>query len=87
MICSKKAKKLVGAVGIHTREDKILIFNAKALLLGTGKCSRPYPSLTPGWMFNDGHGGIQTGGQPGNPTGGKSWSARKKVTVPRGCSG
>ena len=50
-----------GAVGVHTREDKIIVYNAKALLLGTGKCSRLYPSLTPGWMFNDGHGGCQTG--------------------------
>ena len=57
----KEGKKLLGAVGLHTREDKILIFNAKSVLLGTGKCSRLYPSLTPGWMFNDGHGGTQTG--------------------------
>jgi succinate dehydrogenase/fumarate reductase flavoprotein subunit len=54
-------KKVVGAVGIHTRKDKIFIFNAKAVVLGTGKCSRLYPSLTPGWLFNDGHGGTQSG--------------------------
>ena len=50
-----------GACGIHTREDKVFVFKAKAVLLATGKCSRLYPSLTPGWMFNDPHGGVQTG--------------------------
>jgi len=53
--------QVVGAVGTHTRENKILVFEAKAVVLGTGKCSRLYPALTPGWMFNDGHGGTQTG--------------------------
>lgn len=57
----KKGNTIVGAAGIHTREDKIMVFNAKAVLLGTGKCSRLYPSLTPGWIFNDGHGGSQSG--------------------------
>ena len=33
----------------------------KAVILAAGKCSRLYPSLTPGWMFNDLHGGVQTG--------------------------
>lgn len=50
-----------GAIGIHTREDKVIVFKAKAVILATGKCSRLYPSLTPGWMFNDPHGGVQTG--------------------------
>jgi succinate dehydrogenase/fumarate reductase flavoprotein subunit len=57
----KQNGRIVGAIGVHTREEKILIFEAKAVVLGTGKCSRLYPSLTPGWMFNDGHGGTQTG--------------------------
>jgi succinate dehydrogenase/fumarate reductase flavoprotein subunit len=56
-----EGKKIAGAVGIHTREDKLLVFQANAVLLGTGKCSRLYPSLTPGWIFNDGHGGTQSG--------------------------
>lgn len=55
------SKGITGAIGIHTREDKIIIFRAKTVVLGTGKCSRLYPSLTPGWMFNDPHGGVQTG--------------------------
>ncbi len=57
----KENGKLAGAIGCHTREDKLIVFEAKAVVLGTGKCSRLYPSLTPGWMFNDGHGGTQTG--------------------------
>lgn len=57
----KEGDTIVGALGIHTREDKIFVFQAKSVVLGTGKCSRLYPCLTPGWMFNDPHGGVQTG--------------------------
>jgi len=55
------ANGVIGAIGAHTRENKVIVFQAKAVILGTGKCSRLYPSLTPGWMFNDPHGGVQTG--------------------------
>ena len=57
----RQGDSIVGAVGVHTRENKVYVFQAKAVLLGTGKCSRLYPGLTPGWMFNDPHGGVQTG--------------------------
>ncbi len=57
----KEGSKIVGAVGVKTREDKIVVINAKAVVLGTGKCSRLYQSLTPGWIMNDGHGGTQSG--------------------------
>jgi succinate dehydrogenase/fumarate reductase flavoprotein subunit len=57
----RNAHGVVGAVGAHTREDKVIVFKARAVILGTGKCSRLYPGLTPGWMFNDPHGGVQTG--------------------------
>ncbi|MCF8106753.1 MAG: FAD-binding protein [Desulfohalobiaceae bacterium] len=57
----QKNGTVVGALGIDTRQDKVYIFQAKAVLLGTGKCSRLYPPLTPGWLFNDPHGGTQTG--------------------------
>lgn len=53
--------RVIGAVGIHTREDKLIIFEAKSVILGTGKCSRLYPPLTPGWLSNDPHGGSQSG--------------------------
>jgi len=57
----RSSNVVIGAMGVHTREEKIVLFKAKAVILGTGKCSRLYPSLTPGWMFNDPHGGVQTG--------------------------
>ena len=53
--------KVIGAIGTHTREDKLFIFEAKSIVLGTGKCSRLYPPLTPGWLSNDPHGGTQSG--------------------------
>ncbi len=53
--------RVVGAVGVHTREGKVITFDTKSVVLGTGKCSRLYPPLTPGWLFNDPHGGSQSG--------------------------
>ena len=58
----RNSNRVIGAIGTHTREEKLLIFEAKAVVLGTGKCSRLYPPLTPGWLFNDPHGGSQSGG-------------------------
>lgn len=43
---------VTGALGIDTREDKILEFKAKSIILGTGSCTRLYPGPTPGWMVN-----------------------------------
>jgi succinate dehydrogenase/fumarate reductase flavoprotein subunit len=42
----------VGAIGIHTREDRLFLFQSKAVILGTGTVARLYPGLTPGWMSN-----------------------------------
>ncbi len=39
-----------GALGLHTREDKLMIFRAKAVILGTGFVDRLYPPPTPGWL-------------------------------------
>jgi succinate dehydrogenase/fumarate reductase flavoprotein subunit len=41
-----------GAIGLHTREDKLFLFRAKSILLGTGTVARLYQGLTPGWMGN-----------------------------------
>jgi len=41
-----------GALGIDTREDKLVELRAKSVVLGTGGCIRLYPSPTPGWMSN-----------------------------------
>ena len=43
---------VAGAVGVHTRENKLIEFRAKTVILGTGKCIRLYQGPTPGWMFN-----------------------------------
>jgi succinate dehydrogenase/fumarate reductase flavoprotein subunit len=41
---------IVGAIGLHTRDDKILVFQAKSVVVGTGVTDRLYPSPVPGWM-------------------------------------
>ena len=46
-------KQITGAIGVNTREDEIVIFRAKTVILGTGSAIRLYPaSMTPAWMFN-----------------------------------
>ena len=45
--------KVVGAVGIDTRNDDIIAFEAKSIILGTGGLSRLYPGPTPGWFNNN----------------------------------
>ncbi len=57
----RNRSRVTGAVGVHTREGRLLVFEAKSVVLGTGKCSRLYPPLTPGWLSNDPHGGSQSG--------------------------
>jgi len=41
---------VVGAVGVHTREDRLVVFRAGAVILGTGVTDRLYPPPVPGWM-------------------------------------
>jgi len=43
---------VIGAIGVHTREDKIIEFRAKSVIIATGGCKRLYPGPTPSWMFN-----------------------------------
>ncbi len=43
---------IVGAIGIGTREDKVVEFQAKSVILATGKCIRLYTGPVPGSMFN-----------------------------------
>lgn len=46
-------EEVIGAVGINTREDEMVIFKAKSVILSTGSVMRLYPaSTTPAWMFN-----------------------------------
>jgi len=44
---------VAGAVGIDTRTDKIIAFEAGSVILGTGGVTRLYPALTPGWLNNN----------------------------------
>ncbi len=52
---------IAGAIGVHTREDRICTFLAKSVVLSTGGCSRLYPSPTPGWTFNRAYSPHTTG--------------------------
>ncbi|MFH1032785.1 MAG: FAD-binding protein [Chloroflexota bacterium] len=45
-----------GAIGVHTREDRLIEFSARSVILGTGASGRLYPSETPGWMGNGSRG-------------------------------
>jgi succinate dehydrogenase/fumarate reductase flavoprotein subunit len=39
-----------GALAIDTREEKLIVFLARSVILGTGVVERLYPSPVPGWM-------------------------------------
>lgn len=41
---------IVGAIAVDTRDDKIIIFEAKSIILGTGGVDRLYPPPVPGWL-------------------------------------
>jgi succinate dehydrogenase/fumarate reductase flavoprotein subunit len=47
-IIKDKNGRAIGAIGLHTREDKITVFEAKSVILTTGNCTGMYPSVTPG---------------------------------------
>jgi len=42
--------RIVGALGLHTREDKLMIFQTKSIILGTGGVDKLYPPPVPGCM-------------------------------------
>jgi succinate dehydrogenase/fumarate reductase flavoprotein subunit len=46
--------RIIGALGVSTREDKLIVFEAKSVILGTGGCERIYPSVTVGADNNRG---------------------------------
>lgn len=49
------------ALGVNTREGRVIRFRAKSVVLGTGLCTRLYPSPTPGYMFNIAYSPSNTG--------------------------
>ncbi len=52
---------VIGALGISTREPKIIEFEAKSVVLGTGGVTRLWPSSTPSCNFNRAWPGTLTG--------------------------
>jgi len=52
---------IVGAIGIHTREQKVMVFQAKAVILGTGFVDRLYPPPVSGWLASVAGGLTLTG--------------------------
>lgn len=46
----RSGDKVIGAIGISTREDKIYIFEAKSTILGTGFTDRLYSPPLPGYQ-------------------------------------
>jgi succinate dehydrogenase/fumarate reductase flavoprotein subunit len=46
----KDRERIVGAIGIDTRDEAIVVFEAPSIILGTGCLDRLYPAPTPGWM-------------------------------------
>ena len=46
----RDGKGIAGAIGMHTRENKIVVFQAKSVILGTGYVDRLYPPPVPGWF-------------------------------------
>jgi len=42
-----------GAIGVDTRTDRMIVFEAGAVILGTGGTTRLFPALTPGWFNNN----------------------------------
>jgi len=59
LICNDNG--VIGAIGVDTREERIIIFRARGVVLGTGGLVRLYPSPTPGWMFNRANSPATTG--------------------------
>lgn len=44
--------RVIGAIGLHTRQPKATVFEAPAVILGTGACTRIWPASTPAYIFN-----------------------------------
>lgn len=53
--------QVVGALGMDTRNERMIVFRAKSVVLGTGRCVRLYRPPVPGWMFNVAHSPGGTG--------------------------
>lgn len=56
--------EVIGALGIDisTDEPSIKLYKARSIVSTTGNTSRLYPSITPGWMFNQAYCPADAGG-------------------------
>lgn len=54
MVCDLLGDKngVTGAIGVDTREEKMYVFSAKTIVLGTGMVKRLYPNATPALLNN-----------------------------------
>ena len=52
---------IIGAIGINTREHRVIVVQAKAVILGTGFVDRLYPPQVPGWFASVAGGLTLTG--------------------------
>jgi succinate dehydrogenase/fumarate reductase flavoprotein subunit len=57
----KAGGNICGAIGVDTREPRLIVFRAKSILLGTGKAMRLFPGPTPAWLFNTSTSPANTG--------------------------
>jgi len=46
---------VTGAVGVDTRQDRLLVFEARSVFLGTGIITRLYPNIIPALWGNNNH--------------------------------
>jgi succinate dehydrogenase/fumarate reductase flavoprotein subunit len=53
--------RVSGALGMDTRQERMVVFQAKSVVLGTGRCVRLFRPSVPGWMFNVAHSPAGTG--------------------------
>ncbi|MBW2609467.1 MAG: FAD-binding protein [Deltaproteobacteria bacterium] len=56
--------RVVGALGTDTREERLIEFRARSVILGTGSCIRLYPAPNPASMFNVAYSPGVTGDGP-----------------------
>ncbi|MDP2917434.1 MAG: FAD-binding protein [Dehalococcoidia bacterium] len=56
-----ESDRVMGAIGLDSRENQLVVFRAGAVILCTGTCVRLYPGIAPGWNFNRAYCAATTG--------------------------
>ncbi|MFC1910888.1 FAD-binding protein, partial [Chloroflexota bacterium] len=60
-LITNKEGRVIGALGLSLRELKVIVYECKAVMLGTGGVTRLWPAPTPTCEFNRAHPGTSTG--------------------------